>query len=158
MIFSFTVFLRQIKPITKLVVRLLALPVRFKLLLFRRSNHFKYWERFGFKDTVGIKYFSRSKDFGIKDWLLLPFYTLFKLFVWAIYTAYYLALVFVPILQIPNILGMGIFNVIIFFIWVYFLAELEKRVEIDMFSENDEIKWDKVFKGKKRGKAAPKLP
>ena len=46
---------------------------------------------------------------------------------------------------------MGIFNVIIFFIWVYFLAELEKRVEIDMFSKNDEIKWDKVFKEKKEG-------
>ena len=147
MIFAFTVFLRQIKPITKLVVRLLALPIRFKLLLFRRSNHFKYWERFGFKDTVGIKYFSRSKDFGTKDWLLLPFYTLFKIIVWAIYTAYYLALVFVPILQIPNILGISIINVIIFFIWFYFLAELQKRIEVDLLTE--EINWDKVFKEKK---------
>ena len=147
MIFSFTVFLRQIKPITKLVVRLLALPIRFKLLLFRRSNHFKYWERFGFKDTVGIKYFSRSKDFGTKDWLLLPFYTLFKLAVWAVYIAYYIALLFVPILQIPNILGIGIFNVIIFFIWFYFLAELQKRIEVDLLTE--EINWDKVFKEKK---------
>ena len=147
MIFAFTVFLRQIKPITKLVVRLLALPIRFKLLLFRRSNHFKYWERFGFKDTVGIKYFSRSKDFGTKDWLLLPFYTLFKIIVWAIYTAYYIALIFVPILQIPNILGISIINVIIFFIWFYFLAELQKRIEVDLLTE--EINWDKVFKEKK---------
>ena len=149
MIFSFTVFLRQIKPITKLVVRFLALPIRLKLFLFRRTNYFKYWERFGFQSTVGIKYFSRSKDFGTKDWLLLPFYTLFKLAVWAVYIAYYIALLFVPILQIPNILGIGIFNVIIFFIWFYFLAELQKRVEIDMFSKNDEINWDKVFKDKK---------
>ena len=149
MIFSFTVFLRQIRPITKLVGRLLALHIRFHKLLFRKTNLHKYWERFGFQSTVGIKYFSRSKDFGTKDWLLLPFYTLFKIIVWAIYTAYYLALVFVPILQIPNILGIGIFNVIIFFLWVYFLAELEKRVEIDMFSKNDEINWDKVFKDKK---------
>ena len=26
---------------------------------------------------------------------------------------------------------------------------LEKRFEIDMFSKNDEINWDKVFKDKK---------
>ena len=149
MIFSFTVFLRQIKPITKLVVRLLAIPIWFKLFLFRKTSYFKYWERFGFQSTLGIKYFSRSKDFGTKDWLLLPFYTLFKLAVWAVYIAYYIALLFVPILQIPNILGIGIFNVIIFFIWFYFLAELQKRVEIDMFSKNDEINWDKVFKDKK---------
>ena len=151
MIFSFTVFLRQIKPITKILVVLLAIPIWFKIILFRKTSYFKYWERFGFQSTVGIKYFSRSKDFGTKDWLLLPFYTLFKLIVWAIYTAYYLALLFVPILQIPNILGMDIFNVIIFFIWFYFLAELSKRVEIDMFSKNDEINWDKVFKEKKEG-------
>ena len=147
MIFSFTVFLRQIKPITKLVVRYLALPVRLKIFLFRRTNYFKYWERFGFQSTVGIKFFSRSKDFGIKDWLLLPFYTLFKLAVWAVYIAYLIALLFVPILQIPNILGMDIFNVIIFFIWFYFLAELEKRIEVDLTTE--EINWDKVFKKKK---------
>ena len=147
MIFSFTVFLRQIKPITKLVVRLLALHIRFHKLLFRKTNLHQYWERFGFQSTVGIKYFSRSKDFGTKDWLLLPFYTLFKLAVWAVYIAYYIALLFVPILQIPNILGVGIFNVIIFFIWVYFLAELQKRIEVDLLTE--EINWDKVFKDKK---------
>ena len=148
MIFSFTVFLRQIKPITKFVVRLLAIPIWFKLFLFRKTSHFKYWERFGFKSFMGENYFSRHKDFGgIKDWLLLPFYTLFKIIVWAIYTAYYIALIFVPILQIPNILGMGIFNVIIFFIWVYFLAELQKRIEVDLLT--DEINWDKVFKDKK---------
>ena len=151
MIFSFTVFLRQIKPITKIVVVLLALPIWFKLFLFRKTNYFKYWERFGYKSTVGIKFFSRSKDFGKKDWLLLPFYIFFRLIVWTIYTAYYLALLFVPILQIPNILGMDIFNVIIFFIWFAFLVQLEKRVEIDAFSKNDEIKWDKVFKEKKEG-------
>ena len=147
MIFSFTVFLRQIKPITKLVGRLLALHIRFHKLLFRKTNLHKYWERFGFQSTVGIKYFSRSKDFGTKDWLLLPFYTLFKLAVWAVYIAYYIALLFVPILQIPNILGIGIFNVIIFFIWFYFLAELQKRIEVDLLT--DEINWDKVFKDKK---------
>ena len=147
MIFSFTVFLRQIKPITKLVVRLLALHIRFHKLLFRKTNLHQYWERFGFQSTVGIKYFSRSKDFGTKDWLLLPFYTLFKLAVWAVYIAYYIALLFVPILQIPNILGIGIFNVIIFFIWFYFLAELQKRIEVDLLTE--EINWDKVFKEKK---------
>ena len=149
MIFSFTVFLRQIKPITKLVVRYLALPVRLKIFLFRRTNYFKYWERFGYKSTVGIKFFSRSKDFGTKDWLLLPFYTLFKLAVWAVYIAYYIALIFVPILQLPNILGIGIINVIIFFIWLYFLAELQKRIEVDLLTE--EINWDKVFKEKKEG-------
>ena len=149
MIFSFTVFLRQIKPITKLVGRLLALPIWFKLILFRKTSYFKYWERFGFQSTVGIKFFSRSKDFGTKDWLLLPFYTLFQLAVWAVYIAYYIALLFVPILQIPNILGMDIFNIIIFFIWFYFLAELEKRIELDMVT--DEIKWDKVFKKRKEG-------
>ena len=147
MIFSFTVFLRQIKPITKIVVVLLAIPIWFKIILFRKTSYFKYWERFGFQSTVGIKYFSRSKDFGTKDWLLLPFYTLFKLAVWAVYIAYYIALLFVPILQIPNILGIGIFNVIIFFIWFYFLAELQKRIEVDLLTE--EINWDKVFKEKK---------
>ena len=149
MIFSFTVFLRQIKPITKLVGRLLALHIRFHKLLFRKTNLHQHWERFGFQSTVGIKYFSRSKDFGTKDWLLLPFYTLFKLAVWAVYIAYYIALLFVPILQIPNILGIGIFNVIIFFIWFYFLAELQKRIEVDLLTE--EINWDKVFKEKKEG-------
>ena len=147
MIFSFTVFLRQIKPITKLVVRLLALHIRLHKLLFRKTSLHQYWERFGFQSTVGIKYFSRSKDFGTKDWLLLPFYTLFKIIVWAIYTAYYIALIFVPILQIPNILGISIINVIIFFIWFYFLAELQKRIEVDLLTE--EINWDKVFKEKK---------
>ena len=147
MIFSFTVFLSQIKPITKLVGRLLALHIRFHKLLFRKTNLHQYWERFGFQSTVGIKYFSRSKDFGTKDWLLLPFYTLFKLAVWAVYIAYNIALIFVPILQIPNILGISIINVIIFFIWLYFLAELQKRIEVDLLTE--EINWDKVFKEKK---------
>ena len=147
MIFSFTVFLRQIKPITKLVGRLLALPTRFHKLLFLKTNLYQYWERFGFQSTIGIKFFSRSKDFGTKDWLLLPFYTLFKLAVWAVYITYYIVLLFLPILQIPNILGIGIFNVIIFFIWVYFLAELQKRIEVDLLTE--EINWDKVFKEKK---------
>ena len=76
---------------------------------------------------------------------------MFRLIVWTINTAYNLALLFVPILQIPNILGKDIFNVIIFFIWFAFLVQLEKRVEIDAFSKNDEIKWDKVFKEKKEG-------
>ena len=76
---------------------------------------------------------------------------MFRLIVWTIHTAYNLALLFVPILQIPNILGKDIFNVIIFFIWFAFLVQLEKRVEIDAFSKNDEIKWDKVFKEKKEG-------
>ena len=147
MIFSFTVFLRQIKPITKLVGRLLALHIRFHKLLTLKTNLHQYWDKFGFRSTIGIKYFSRSKDFGKKDWLLLPFYTLFKLAVWAVYIAYYIALLFVPILQIPNILGMDIFNVIIFFIWFYFLAEIQKRIEVDFLTE--EIKWDKVFKEKK---------
>tara|TARA_B100001029_G_C14990177_1_gene411530 strand:+ start:518 stop:976 length:459 start_codon:yes stop_codon:yes gene_type:complete len=150
MIFSFTVFLRQIKPITKLLGRLLALHVRFHKFLTLKTNLHQYWERFGFKDTVGIKFFSRSKDFGTKDWLLLPFYTLFKLAVWAVYIAYYIVLLFVPILQIPNILGMDIFNVIIFFIWFYFLAEIQKRIEVDLLTE--EINWDKVFKEKKEVK------
>ena len=149
MIFSFTVFLRQIKPITKLVVRLLALHIRFHKLLFRKTNLHQYWNKFAFTSTMGIEYFSRSKDFGKKDWLLLPFYTLFKLAVWAVYIAYYIALLFVPILQIPNILGISIINVIIFFIWLYFLAELQKRIEVDLLTE--EIKWDKVFKEKKEG-------
>tara|TARA_B100000965_G_scaffold258765_1_gene218118 strand:+ start:5371 stop:5820 length:450 start_codon:yes stop_codon:yes gene_type:complete len=147
MIFSFTVFLRQIKPITKLLGRLIALPTRFHKLLFLKTNLYQYWERFGFQSTIGIKFFSRSKDFGTKDWFLLPFYTLFILAVWAVYIAFYIALLFVPILQIPNILGMDIFNIIIFFIWFYFLAGLEKRIEVDLVTE--EIKWDKVFKEKK---------
>ena len=147
MIFSFTVFLRQIRPITKLVGRLLALNIRFHKLLTLHTNLHQYWARFGFKDVVGIEYFSRSKDFGTKDWLLLPFYTLFKLAVWTVYIAYYIALIFFPILQIPNILGVSIINVIIFFIWFYFLAELEKRIEVDLTTE--EINWDKVFKKKK---------
>ena len=151
MIFSFTVFLRQIKPITKLIVRFLALPKRLNIFLFRRTNYFKYWERFGYKSTVGIEFFSRSKDFGTKDWLVLPLYILFKLIKWVIYIGYYIAILFVPILQIPNILGIGIINVIIFFIWFSFISQLEKRVEIDMFSKNDEINWDKVFKEKKEG-------
>ena len=150
MIFSFTVFLRQIKPITKLVVRYLALPVRLKIFLFRRTNYFKYWERFGYKSTVGIKFFSRSKDFGTKDWLVLPFYILFKLIIWALYLVYYIAILFVPILQIPSIFN-GVFNIVVFCLWFAFICELEKRVEIDMFSKNDEINWDKVFKEKKEG-------
>ena len=150
MIFSFTVFLRQIKPITKLLGRLLALPTRFHKLLFLKTNLYQYWERFGFKSSIlGDNYFSRSKDFGKKDWLLLPFYTLFILAVWAVYIAYYIVLLFVPILQIPNILGMDIFNVIIFFIWFYFLAEIQKRIEVDLVTE--EINWDKVFKEKEKG-------
>ena len=139
----------QIRPITKLVGRLLALNIRFHKLLTLHTDLHQYWARFGFQSTVGIKFFSRSKDFGIKDWLLLPFYTLFKLAVWAVYIAYFIALLFVPILQIPNILGMGIFNVIIFFIWFYFLVELEKRIEVDLLTE--EINWDKVFREKKEG-------
>jgi len=149
MIFSFTVFLRQIRPITKLVGRLLALNIRFHKLLTLHTDLHQYWERFGFKSFLGENYFARYKDFGKKDWLLLPFYTLFKLAVWAVYIAYNIALIFVPILQIPNILGISIINVIIFFIWICFLAQLDKRIEVDLLTE--EINWDKVFKEKKEG-------
>ena len=148
MIFSFTVFLRQIKPITKIVVVLLALRIRFNLFLHRKTNYFKYWERFGYKSFFGEQFFSRSKDFGKKDWLLLPFYALFKLTVWAVYIAYYIALIFVPILQIPAIFY-GLFNIVVFFFWIAFLSELQKRIEVDLLTE--EIKWDKVFKEKKEG-------
>ena len=43
--------------------------------------------------------------------------------------------------------GISIINVIIFFIWFYFIAELQKRIEVDLLTE--EINWDKVFKEKK---------
>ena len=146
--FSFTLFFRQIRPITKLVGRLLALHVRFHKLLTLKTNLHQYWNKFGFTSTMGIEYFSRSKDFGKKDWLLLPFYTLFKLTVWAVYIAYYIVLIFVPILQIPAIFY-GLFNIVVFFFWIAFLSELQKRIEVDLLTE--EIKWDKVFKEKKEG-------
>ena len=57
MIFSFTVFLRQIKPITKIVVVLLALRIWFNLFLHRKTNYFKYWERFGYKSFFGDQFF-----------------------------------------------------------------------------------------------------
>ena len=93
--FSFTLFLRQIKPIVIFIVHLLALPRRFRIFMFINTN--LYWVKFGYKSAAGIDYFSRDKDFGTKDWLLFPYYCFLKLATWIIITAYWLTLIFAPI-------------------------------------------------------------
>ena len=126
-------------------MHLVALPRRFGIFMFTNTN--LYWVKFGFKSTGlgAFSYFSRSKDFGVKDWLLLPYYFFLKVATWIIVVAYYLALVASLPFWIASIWD-SIINIFIFIGWIGFLAELDQRVEMSIWT--DEINWKKIFKEK----------
>lgn len=140
--FSFTLFLRQIKPIVIFIVHLLALPRRFRIFMFINTN--LYWVKFGYKSAAGIDYFSRDKDFGTKDWLLFPYYCFLKLATWIIITAYWLTLIFAPINFLASFWDSP-FVIIILLFWIGFLNSLDQRLELTFL---DEIMWEKIFKDK----------
>ena len=140
---SFTLFLRQIKPIVIFTVHLLALPRRFRIFMLLNTN--KYWNKFGYKSAAGISYFSRDKDFGMEDWLLYPYYCILKIFTWVIPAAYWLILIFAPITWLVS-LWESPFVIVILFVWYGFLYELDNRLELSYIEEN--IMWEKIFKEK----------
>ena len=140
-----TKFLRSIKPIVFVLVHLVVLPRRFRMFMFVNTN--LYWIKFGFKSTGlgAIKYFSRSKDFGVKDLLLLPYYCFLKVSTWLILAAYWLALLAALPFWIASLWD-SIINIFIFIGWIGFLAELDQRVEMSIWT--DEINWKKIFREK----------
>tara|TARA_B100000886_G_scaffold183683_1_gene126016 strand:+ start:150 stop:551 length:402 start_codon:yes stop_codon:yes gene_type:complete len=129
-----TKFLRSIKPIIFVLAHLVALPRRFRIFMFTNTN--LYWVKFGFESTGlgAVKYFSRSKDFRVKDWLLLPYYCFLKVATWLILAAYWLALFAALPFWIASLWD-SIINIFIFVGWIGFLAELDQRLEINIWTD-----------------------
>ena len=136
-------FLTSIKPITFLLVHLLALPRRFRAFVFLNTN--LYWVSFGYKSAGGINYFSRDKDFGIKGWLLFPFYCLIRIIEWVVIVAFYLFILFAPALWLSSVFD-SVINIFLFVGWLYFLGEMEKLIKLDILGE---IQWELIFTRKK---------
>ena len=137
-------FLTSIKPITFLLVHLLALPRRFRAFVFLNTN--LYWVSFGYKSAGGINYFSRDKDFGIKGWLLFPFYCLIRIIEWVVIVAFYLFILFAPALWLSSVFD-SVINIFLFVGWLYFLGEMEKLIKLDILGE---IQWEKIYKRKQK--------
>ena len=141
-------FLTSIKPITFLLVHLVAFPRRFRAFVFLNTN--LYWVSFGYKSSGGHKYFSRDKDFGLKGWLLFPFYCLIRIIEWVVIATFYLYLLFFPSLWLFSLFDSPLYNLIILFLfvggWIYLLGQIWELIQLD---SHGAIKWELIFTRKK---------
>ena len=116
-----TKFLRYIKPIVFVLVHLIALPRRFRIFIFTQKNLY------------------------LKGRYLYPIYLFTTVATWLVIVAYWLALMFALPFWIASFSD-TIFNVFILVGWIAFIAELDQRLEINMWT--DEINWLTIYREK----------